>query len=214
MLPSPEKAAKGIRKLFQSKEERQQEKEALRDQNFRVGKIKINNHIKNQSESIKKWTLLAKQALLSNDEAKFRMIGKQILWTEVEIKKWKSYLLTLEILETKKDQVKTSAELVNVLRDMTSSITEIADRTDVMNLNADIENSMAKINSVNDNISNMMSSLDNSLDNETIEDSDALKRLEQQLFSELAGNGTGIEDNKIEEGINNLRSIIEKQIPR
>ena len=122
MLPDPKKVAQSINKLFQSAEEKRQRAEAERSVQIRMGKTRIQRHIARQQKMAARLKSLAKRALAINDEARFRQVGRQLLWTQNDIRRWQQYLLSLEIMEARRDQVKASAELMKAIQAMTESL--------------------------------------------------------------------------------------------
>ena len=112
MLPTPKKVADTIKKtIFQSPEERRQEAELNRDVQIRMGKARVRRHIAHQKDMLRRLTAFAKQALKINDEARFRQVGRQLLWTQQDVTRWEKYLLSLELLEARRDQVKSSVDI-------------------------------------------------------------------------------------------------------
>ena len=81
-----------------------------------MGKTRLQRHLNKQKKMASRLKALAKRALSINDEARFNQVGRQLLWTRQDIRRWEQYLLSLEILEARRDQVRASSDLIEAIK--------------------------------------------------------------------------------------------------
>jgi hypothetical protein len=212
MLPNPKKVAKAINKaLFQSEDEKRAEREIDRDVQLRTGKARIRRHINHQNEMVGQLTALAKRALALNDEPRFRQVGRQLLWTKQDIQRWEKYLLSLEILQARRDQVKASVDLIQSVKSMSESLIDLAGPQNVAELQQDLEQGLARAASLEERLDVMMDMMDETLSGDLRVDEDALSNLETNLSEQVAAQETAKYDREIEDGLRQIRQELEKQ---
>jgi len=211
MLPDPKDVAKGIRHLFRSKEEKQQAVENERDLQLRQGKNRIRAHIAHQREMLPKLRGLARRALAMGDEARFRQVGKQLLWTENDITRWERYTLTLEMMEARRDQVRASAELVHTIKIMSSSMSDWAGAEDAGQLQAELDRSLAQADSTDQKIGVMMDMMDATLAGGIPADEESIEKLRESLGEEIVNQGNMQVDKDIDAGLEKIRKQLETE---
>ncbi len=212
MLPTPKKVADVIRKkLFQSPEEKHQEAELDRDVNIRMGMTRTRRHISQQKEMVHRLTALAKQALKINDEARFRQIGKQLLQTKQDITRWEKYMLSLEMLSARRDQVKASMDILQTVKAMSASITEMAGPGQLTDLHLELEKGLAQAGSMDERLEIMMEMMGSAVGRESGVDDDALKDLETALSETVAGEEASSFEKQIEDGLRSIRKELEDE---
>jgi len=207
MLPDPKKVAKFInRTLFKSPEERREEAELDRDVQVKMGKARIRRHVAHQNDMLARLTALAKRALALSDEARFRQVGRQLLWTRDDIQRWEQYLLSLEVLEARRDQVRASGDMLTAVKAMSASLSELAAPAQIAEMQRDLEEGLARASSLEERMEIMMEVLDSTLSGDLRVDEGALERLEASLTEEVASQETVVFDRQIEEGLQKIRS--------
>jgi hypothetical protein len=125
--------------LADSIQRRGQEREMERELAARRGKLQVQRHIDRQREMARKLWELGKRALEVGEPAQFQQIGKQYLWTQADIKRWQSALLTLEVVEARRDQAKSFTEFTQALRSMSASILTAANPAELAKTQRDLE---------------------------------------------------------------------------
>ena len=211
MLPTPKKIADTLRKtLFQSSEEKHQEAELGRDVQIRMGKARVKRHIAHQKEMTRRLTSFAKQALKINDEARFRQVGRQLLWTQQDIVRWEKYVLTLELLDARRDQVKSSVEILQAVKAMSESLNELAAPEQLASLQLELEKGLARATSIDERMEIMMESMDTAINADVPVDEAALSSLENDLSEKLAGEESAEFDSQIEDGLRAIRRELEQ----
>ncbi|MEI7989067.1 MAG: hypothetical protein WCI88_08505 [Chloroflexota bacterium] len=211
MLPDPKKVANVIKGVFKSPQERQQESEIKRDVQIRTSKAHLRRHIAQQKDLERRLTGLAKRALSLNDEDRFRQAGSQILWTRKDIQRWEGYLLSLELLEARRDQAKASVDLLQAIKTMSESLNELSKPENMNEFQTELETGLARASNLEERMSIMMETLDSTLSGDTNTDEDALKHLETSLSEEIAGKEAAAFDPQIEEGLRKVRAELGKQ---
>jgi hypothetical protein len=211
MLPDPKKVAKTLTKLFQSQAEKQQEAERGRDVQIRMGKTRLQRHLTKQKRMAARLKELAKRALALNAEARFQQVGRQLLWTQGDIRRWEQYLLSLEILEARRDQVKASTELITAIQAMSASLQALDGPQQVGELQHEIEAGLAKAGNIEDRLGLMMDMLDETLGAGTLVDETDLTNLETVLTDEVAAQEAAAFDPEIEAGLRKIRTELQKE---
>jgi len=211
MLPDPKKVANVLKKTFRSAKERRQEAELERQVQFRMGKTRLQRHIAKQKKMASRLNNLAKRALSLNDEARFRQVGRQLIWTRQDIQRWEQYLLSLEILEARRDQSQASVDLLQSIKALSESLGEMAGPQDVAALQQELESGLARAASLEERMGVVMEVMDTTLSAEIQVDEDALEGLESRLSEEVASQEAATFNHQIEEGLRKIRQELENQ---
>jgi hypothetical protein len=211
MIPEPEKMARAVKKLFRTAEEKRQEAELNRDVQVRMGRARLQRHIQNQKKMALKLRSLAKRALALDDEARFRQIGRQLLWTQQDLQRWEQYLLSLELLQARRDQSRASVELLNAIKAMSESMNEMAGPQNVGELQRELEQGLAKAASLDERMALMMEMMDSTLATDTQVDESALDGLQANLTEEVVSEETSAFDRNIEAGLQRIRKQLEDE---
>jgi len=211
MLPEPKQVAKLIKKAFRSAEERRKEAEFDRDVQVRMGKTRLKRHIAKQKQMYMRLRRLAKRALEINDQARFRQAGRQLLWTQRDLERWEKYLLSLELLEARRDQVKASVELIQSINAMSESLNELAEPQRIGELQRDLEEGLARASNLEERMAVMLDVMDETLSAEMLTEEDGLLSLETALSDEVAVEEATAFDRQIEEGLRQIRKELEEE---
>lgn len=209
MLPDPKDVAKGIKHIFRSKEEKQNAIETERDLQLRQTKSRIRSYISHQREMLPRLRVIAKRALEMGDEARFRQVAKQILWTENDIVRWDRYTLTLDIMEARRDQVRASANLVHTVKLLTDSMSELAGAEQVTEMQQQLDRSLALADSMDEKIDVMMNMMDSTLAQGLPADEAALERLREALGDEIVAQAGAQRGETLEAGVQRVRDQLE-----
>ena len=212
MLPTPKKVADTIKKkLFQSANEKLQEAEVNRDVQIRMGKARVRRHIAHQKEMVHRLPGFARQALKINDEARFRQVGKQLLWTQQDVNRWEKYLLSLELLEARRDQVKSSVEILKAVKAMGESLADLTSPEQVTSLQVEMEKALARATSLDERMEIMMEAMDTTLGADVQVDEGALEKLQESLSERVSGEEAAEFDSQIETGLREIRRQLENE---
>ena len=210
MLPTPKKVADTIKKkLFQSPEEKLQEAEVNRDVQIRMGETRVRRHIAHQKDMVHRLTGIARQALKINDEARFRQVGKQLLWTQQDVNRWEKYLLSLELLEARRDQVKSSVEMLKAVKAMGESLADLTSPEQITSLQVEMEKALARATSLDERMEIMMEAMDTTLGADVQVDEGALEKLQASLSEGVSGEEAAEFDSQIQTGLREIRRQLE-----
>lgn len=212
MLPDPKKVARVLKDtFFKTAEERQDEKELNRDVQMRLAKARLRRHIAQQHSMAQRLTDLARRALALNDETRFRQVGRQLLWTRQDIRRWEQYLLSMEILEARRDQARASVDLIQAIKAMSASLAEMAGPENLAEVQRELEQGLARAASLEERMKVMMEALDATLESQSPVKEDALEGLESDLLEEIRHQEAAAFDPEIEEGLRRIRLELERQ---
>jgi hypothetical protein len=210
MLPEPEDVAKFLKRtVLKSKKQRAREVEFERDVQVRTAKGRIQQHINRQKEMVLRYKALARKALSLNDEVRFRQAGAQMLAAQQAITTWEKYLLSFELLESRREQVQATAELLNALRAMGESMESLAEPVMVDELQTQLERGLAQASSLDERMQVMMGLVDSALQSGVPLESEALGALEDSLLSEIQEQEAAEFDPEIEDALSEIRKTLE-----
>ncbi|GAB4496677.1 MAG: hypothetical protein OHK0052_06970 [Anaerolineales bacterium] len=214
MFPDPKRIAQALGKaLFQSETEKpaevqRQEAEINRDVQLRMGKARLRRHIQRQQEMTNRLAALAKRALSIGDEARFRQAGKQLLWTQQDIQRWERYLLSLDLLEARRDQARASVDLLQSVQSMTESLSASAESVDVTAMQRELELGLARAANLEKRMDIMMDALGSTLESDMQPESADLEQLKSALSGQIAAEESAQFDPEIESGLEKIRAAL------
>jgi len=143
--------------------------------------------------------------LALGDEGRFRQIGKQIIMAENEIVRWEKYMLTMDMMEARRDQVRASTDLVRTVKIMADSMTDLAGTEQVSELQQQLDRSLAQAASMDERINIMMDMMDSTLGDSIPMDEKSLETLRDELGEEIVSNESTQIDTEIEAGLEDIR---------
>ena len=211
MLPEPEKVARVIKSIFKTAKERRQEAEMEREVQVRMSKARLQRHIQKQKKMAVRLRSFAKRALAINDDARFRQVGRQLLWTQKDILRWEKYLLSLEILQARRDQANASVELIDAIKAMSESMTEMAGPQDMAELQRELETGLAKASTLNERMEVMMEVMDATVSADTLVEEDQLSDLKANLTEDVVREEASEFDREIEDGLRQIRKELKDE---
>ncbi len=208
MAIDPKGVAKIIRDFIKPREERQQEVELERAVKVKMAKNRLRRHVNQQREMTARLTGLARQAISLNDDAAFKKIGRQIIWTNNDIRRWEKYILSLEMLEARHDQVKASSELLGAVKAMSDSLSDLAAPENMGELQVKLEQGLARASTLEQQMEVMMDIMDSTLAGDMQVEGQDLRDLEETLAGEVAQKEATAFDPELEQ----LRQKIRKEM--
>ncbi len=125
-------------------EKRRRQKEMERSFQVRQGKLRIQHYIDKQRQMERRLLVLGKRALHLGDEKQFYQIGKQVLWTRDDINRWERYLLSLEMVEARRDQVQMTGEFFGSLQAVSASLLAGSKPADLVKVQGQLERGIAQ----------------------------------------------------------------------
>ena len=175
---------------------------------IKTTKNRLRRHALEQKEMAARLINLAKKAISLNDETAFKKIGRQLIWTNNDIRRWERYMLSLEMLETRYDQVRASVDLLTAVKSMSEALSELDAPGKLGELQANLEKGLAKASNLEQQIEVMMDVMDGTLAGDMNVDPDELNELEKTLAGEVADQESSAFDPEIEQ----LRQKIKKEM--
>ncbi len=207
MLPEPEDVAKMLKRtLFRTKKEKAQQIENQRDAQVRAGKTRVMEHVQRQKQMLVRYRTLASKALSLNDENRFRQAGSQLLATQHDIARWEKYLLSFELLESKRDQVRAGAEMLEAVMALSASLESLTDPKKLSAMEKDIERGLEKADEMTGHLETVMDKVDGAISAESTVDESALEALEKDLIGEIQSDEAAGFDKEQEIALNKLRN--------
>ena len=195
-----------FRRIGMTREERQEEDEINRDVKVRMGKSRIKRHIAIQQKMDVRLQELGRQALALNDEGRFRQIARQLLWTRADMERWQRYVLSMDVLEARREQVKASVSLMGSVKAMSESMIDLSGPQQAAELQRQLQVGLARAESLDERMSIMMEMMDSTLEDGTPDDSEALSDVEKVMRDQNAQSETSAYDKEIEDGLRKIRS--------
>lgn len=212
MIPDPGDVAKLLKKtVFKSKKEKLREAQIQRDVQVRTAKTHIQQHIQHQKELMIRYKGLAKKALSLNDEVRFRQAGKQMLASQQDVMRWEKYLLSFEILETRKEQAQASVELVEAVKALSTSLEAVSEPVNMEAIQAQMEKGLAQAANLEERMDVMMGMMDVALEGSSGTAQDELAGLEEALLSEIKAQEAACFDPEMESALAKLRNEIKEK---
>ena len=201
----PRKLARFVRRLFWSPEARRREAELRQDVQVRMGHARIRRHLAHMRTLEKRLLHLAKRALALGDEDRFRQLGLQVLWTRRNIQQWERYLLTLEMLEVRRDQARVAAALMEAVKALGDSLTALAGSQTILEMQQTLERGLAQAATMEERTALMLEALDDALSAHIPADEQALTALQQQLTEDIIREERKAFDPEMEAELQRLR---------
>jgi hypothetical protein len=210
MLPEPEDVAKFLKRtVLKGKKQRAREAELQRDIQVRTAKGRIQQHINHQREMVLRYKELARKALSLNDEARFQQAGGQLLAAQKAITTWEKYLLSFELLESRREQVQATAELMKAVQAVGESLTSLAEPMLADDLQIQLEQGLAQASSLDERMQVMMGMVDTALQVDVPAESEDLGALENSLLSDIQTKEAAAFDPEIENALAEIRKSLE-----
>jgi len=194
-----------LKNLFKSGEQRREEQEIDRDVKVRIGKTRIKRHILHQQQMETRLFELGRKALALNDEPRFKQVARQLLWTRADRSRWEKYILSLEVLEARREQVKASVDLIQSVKAMSESMIDLTGPQQAAQLQVQLQQGLARAESMDERMSIMMEMMDSTLEEGMPEEEAAIADLEKMMREQNAQGQTANYDKEIEDGLRKIR---------
>jgi hypothetical protein len=158
-----------------------------------------------------KLKILAKKALSLNDNSRFTLIGKQYIKTKLDIQRWEKYLLSLEVLEAKRDQVNASINLIQSVKTMSESLGDIVGDQKIGELQVELETGLARASNLDERIDVMMEILDSSLSYDIEIDQSLMDDFKSSIIEEISTEEDNTFTQEIEERLLKIQDEIKEE---
>jgi len=111
---------------------------------FRQGKSRIHRFLQELCRSADKYWHLARQAYQLGDEEQLRQLASHYLRARTTINRWERFLVKLDALEMRRNEVEATGEFLGSMSALTESILRGASPEELTRLQTDIERALHK----------------------------------------------------------------------
>lgn len=191
---------------------RRKEKELEREIQVKQTKKRILRYIDQQRESERRLWGLGKRALQLEDDRQFQQIGRQLLWTQEDIRRWERYLLSFETLEARRDQARMTTEFISSLHELAGSLLSGAGAQQIGQLQKDLELGLERAQSLEERLDVFMDMADGAIARDLApwEADPNIERLRASMQGEAQADEANRFDAQIEAGLRRLREEMKK----
>jgi hypothetical protein len=168
--------------LFKSRQTRELEAR-LR---FRQGKTRINRFLQQSRQSADKYWNLCRQSYQLGDNEQFRQLAAHYLRTRHTINRWERFLVKLEALEMRRDEVAATGDFLVSIESLTQSILRGAGPEEITRLQADLERAIEKSKAQEEMLDMAMEAAGSSLLASELHEPEAVAEM-QQGFAKSVG---------------------------
>ncbi|NQV24745.1 MAG: hypothetical protein HQ518_10280 [Rhodopirellula sp.] len=171
--------------LFQSTEDRELDSK-LR---FRQAKLRIQKFLQQCERNADQYYGLAKQAYKLGDDEQFRQLTGGYLQSQQTQKRWKQYLLKLNTLDMRRNEVAATSDFLSGMNELTGSILRGASTEDIRRMQLDLSKAIEKSSMQEEMLSLVMDATSTQLDGTDMLDDSALAQLTAGLDATANRNG-------------------------
>ena len=126
--------------LFKSRAERDREAKIK----FRQGKARIQRFLEQAQQAGDNYWRLAKQAYQLGDQEQFKQLAANYLRIRESINRWERYVVKLDSLEMRRNEVEATGEFLKSMNALTGTILRGASPAEIARMQLDIEKALEK----------------------------------------------------------------------
>ncbi len=194
--------------LFKSKQERELEAEIA----VRKSKAKIQRFIRNAREVQKRYWELGKQALRLGDRQQFVQLAAAYTRAREVANQWERYLLQLETLSVRRQEVTATGEFIKGITAVTRSILRGASPDQIAAMQAKMEQAVAKAEALGELLSVAMETSADTVFGSGESDEQKLDKLAQQMGAEAVAEETAAYDERIAQSLKEIEEEMRKEM--
>lgn len=194
--------------LFKSKQQRELEAKVQ----IRQGVARIQRFIRNAKKVERRYWDLGKQALRIGDREQFRQLAGALMRTREHINRWERYLIQLETLNIRRDEVAATGDFIKSVSAMTNSILRGASPQQVAQMQAKMEQAVAKSEALEEVLSVAMEASADGLFGVDELDDHKLDELAGHMQSEAAAEEGTAYDERISSGLREIEDAMRKEL--
>jgi hypothetical protein len=189
---------------------RREAKEIERRVRFKQGKSKIEGYIKKLKASESKLLELGKRAHRLSDKEQFSHIAQAILWTQEQKNRWDRYLLQMETMEARRDQVQATGSFVSSMTALTKSMLVGVSPAKLAEIQMDMERALAKADSLEEVMAVMMDATAESVFGSEEATEEKIAELGKLMSEEAAQDESEGFDGRIADGLKAIEGEMKK----
>lgn len=194
--------------LFKSRRQRELETEIQ----VRQSKAKIRRFINEARKVQRRYWDLGKQALRLGDQEQFRQLASALLRTRELANQWERYLLQLETLSVRREEVAATGEFIKGISAVTSSILRGASPDQIAAMQVQMEQALAKSQALDEMMAVAMESSAAGVFGKEELDAGRLDEIAQHMASEAEADETAAYDERIAEGLKRVEEAMRKEL--
>ncbi len=165
--------------LFKSREQREMEAQLK----FRQGRSRIVRFVQQARKAADRYWELAKQAYRLGDHEQFRQLAASYLRTREGINRWERYLVRMDTLELRRNEMLATTEFLQSVEAMTQSILRGTDPQEIARMQVELERAVHRTEAVQESLDVAMEATGETLAGTSELSDDVLKTLATNLDS-------------------------------
>jgi len=194
--------------LFKSKKQREMEAEIK----FRQGMSRIRRFVRQCEQVQVKYWGLSKEALKLSDQNQFRQLAGAYLRARGAVNRWQRYLLQLETLSIRRNEVAATSEFLQSMDAMTKSIMRGSSSEQIAKMQVDLEMAMAKSEQLEQTLSIAMEAAGESIYATDDLSDQTLGDITAAMQSEAEGDEAKALDTKIDSALEEIEQQMRKEL--
>ncbi|MFV2068501.1 MAG: Snf7 family protein [Pirellulales bacterium] len=194
--------------LFKSKRQRELEAEIQ----VRQSKSKIERFIRNAKKVQQRYWKLGKQALRLGDREQFEQLASALMRARDQANHWERYLLQMETLNIRREEVAATGEFIKGISAVTSSILRGANPDQIAAMQVKMEQALVKTDALQEVLSVAMETSADSVFGSGELDEGGLDELASQMGSEAEAEEGATYDAKIATGLQQIEEQMRKEL--
>ncbi len=167
--------------LFKSKSTRELEAKIR----FRRGKSRVQAYIQEALRSAERYWQLAREAYRLGDADQFRMIGTQYLRLQDTISRWQRFVVKLEALELRRNEVSATKDFMLSINELTAAMNHGVTPQELARMQVDIQRAIEKSKAQESMLDVAMEFAGTAMDGDIAGDGQVFEELEQSIASSL-----------------------------
>ena len=194
--------------LFKSRRQRELESEIQ----IRQSKARIQRFIQNARKVQQRYWNLGKQALRLGDREQFLQLAGALTRAREQANQWERYLLQLETLSVRREEVAATGEFIKGISAVTSSILRGANPEQIAAMQLKMEQALVKAEALEELMSVAMESSAGSVFASGDLDEKKLEELAGQMTSEAQSEESAAYDQRIASGLKKIEEEMRKEL--
>ncbi len=194
--------------LFKSKQQRELESEIA----VRKSRAKIQRFIRHARDVQKRYWELGKQALRLGDRQQFAQLAAAFTRAREVANQWERYLLQLETLSVRRQEVAATGEFIKGITAVTRSILRGASPDQIAAMQAKMEQAVAKAEALGELLSVAMETSADTVFGTGEIDQRNLEELALQMGSEAVADETATYDERIAQSLKQIEEEMRKEM--
>jgi hypothetical protein len=178
----------------------------------RQSKSQIERFIRNLKKVQKRYWDLSKQALQLGDRVQFRQLAGALMRARDQANTWERYLLMLEAVSLRRDEVSVAGEFLKGIDTVANSILRGATPEQIASMQLKLEKGLARADAMQNTLSLAMEQSSDGIFSEDQLDESKLDELARQIGAEAQADESAGYDQRIADGMKQLEEEMRKEM--